>query len=47
MAALFDYAHMCVAARPDIATAGLPPAVARRFPAGWERRNKSVARRTV
>lgn len=31
--ALFDYAHICVAARPgyDIATAGLPPAVAEAF----------------
>jgi nicotinate-nucleotide adenylyltransferase len=31
MAALFDYAHICVAARLDIATAGLPPAVAQAF----------------
>jgi len=31
--ALFDYAHICVAARPgyDLATAGLPPAVAEAF----------------
>ncbi|MRW94635.1 nicotinate-nucleotide adenylyltransferase [Duganella sp. FT80W] len=31
--ALSDYAHLCVAARPgyDIATAGLPPAVAKAF----------------
>jgi nicotinate-nucleotide adenylyltransferase len=31
--ALFDYAHICVAARPgfSIATAGLPPAVAEAF----------------
>jgi nicotinate-nucleotide adenylyltransferase len=31
--ALFDYAHICVAARPgfNIATAGLPPAVAEAF----------------
>lgn len=31
--ALFDYAHICVAARPgyDLATAGLPPTVAQAF----------------